>query len=138
VLQEAGYFMRRNINQLHLKNELTTPVDLIKASLHTVDVYKVQDKLHRLKYSTHILEKDYTQTTEVDASGGLYWLMKTLLMPALQTIPSEVNGNPLNLNVTMGFALGMSTVFGLADLWLSCQLEMLYKHESIQAIINAY
>ncbi|MGV3547252.1 MAG: PD-(D/E)XK nuclease family protein, partial [Pedobacter sp.] len=44
---------------------------------------------------------------------------ESLLMPALQTINDD-----LDLNVTMGFALASSTVFGLADLWLSTQLEL--------------
>ena len=123
VLQEAGYFLRRNLNQLHLKNELAAPVDLIKTSPHTVDVYKVQGQTAQAKILNHILENDYTQTTDVDAVAVVL-ADETLLMPALQTIPAEANGKPINLNVTMGFPLGMSTVFGLADLWLSCQLEM--------------
>ncbi|MGF1922579.1 MAG: PD-(D/E)XK nuclease family protein, partial [Bacteroidia bacterium] len=40
-------------------------------------------------------------------------------MPALQTLDGEID-----LNVTIGFNLANSTVFGLADLWLSTQIEL--------------
>ncbi|HEX5151712.1 MAG TPA: PD-(D/E)XK nuclease family protein [Parafilimonas sp.] len=122
-LQEAGHFLRRNIQRLQLKNEFASPVDLMKAASHTVNVYKVQGQSAQAKILNHILEKDYTQTQEVDATAVIL-ADETLLLPALQTIPSQVDDKAIHLNVTMGFPLGISTVFGLADLWLSCQLEM--------------
>lgn len=122
-LQEAGLFLRRNLKQLHLKNEFAVPVDLMKSATHNVDVYQVQGQSAQAKILNHILEKDYTQSQEVDAVAVVL-ADEALLIPALQTIPSQVDGKAINLNVTMGFPLGISTVFGLADLWLNCQLEM--------------
>ena len=122
-LQEAGYFLRRNINRLHLKNEFAGAVDLMKTAPHTVNVYKVQGQAAQAKILNHILEKDYIQTKDVDATAVVL-ADEALLIPALQTIPVQVDEKSVNLNVTMGFPLGISTVFGLADLWLSCQLEM--------------
>ncbi len=122
-LQEAGFFLRRNIKQLHLKNEFASPVDLMKNAPHNIDVYKVQGQTAQSKILNHILEKDYAQAQEVDAVAVVL-ADEGLLIPALQTIPSSTGDKPINLNVTMGFPLGISTVFGLTDLWLSCQLEM--------------
>ncbi len=115
--------MRRNIHQLHLKNEFAAPVDLMKTAAHNVDVYKVQGQAAQAKILNHILADDYAQQTEVDAVAVIL-ADETLLLPALQTIPSQAGEKPVNLNVTMGFPLAISSVFGLADLWLSCQLEM--------------
>jgi hypothetical protein len=123
ALQEAGYFLRRNISELHLRNEFAAPVDLIKTAPHTVDVYKVQGQSAQAKILNQILEKDYTQATDADAVAVIL-SDETLLIPALQTIPGQVDEKPINLNITMGFPLSISTVFGLADLWLNCQLEM--------------
>ncbi|MFT4153837.1 PD-(D/E)XK nuclease family protein [Parafilimonas sp.] len=129
--QEAGYFLRRNINQLHLKNELAAPVDLMRAAPHTADVYKVQGQAAQAKILNHILDADYAQQTEADAVAVVL-ADEALLIPALQTIPSGIQGKPVTLNVTMGFPLGISTVFGLADLWLSCQLEMFNNRHTIK------
>lgn len=123
ALQEAGLFLRRNIHQLHLKNEFAQPVNLMKTATHNVDVYKVQGQAAQAKILNHILANDYVQPTEVDAVAVIL-ADETLLLPALQTIPSQADDKPVNLNVTMGFPLAVSTLFGLADLWLSCQLEM--------------
>ena len=122
-LQEAGLFLRRNFKQLHLKNEFAKPVDLMRSAQHTLNVYQVQGQTAQAKILNQILEKDYTQSQEVDAVAVVL-ADEALLIPALQTIPSKVDDKAINLNVTMGLPLGISTVFGLADLWLSCQLEM--------------
>lgn len=123
-LQEAGYFLRRNTRELHLKNEFSVPFEGINKASHTVDVYKVQGQAAQAKILNQILENDYNEDREVDAVAVVL-ADEALLLPALQTIPSTSNNKAVNLNVTMGFPLGITTVFGLADLWLSCQLEML-------------
>jgi ATP-dependent helicase/nuclease subunit B len=45
---------------------------------------------------------------------------ESLLIPVLQTIPAEAG----KVNVTMGYPLAQSTVFGLVDLWLNVQEQL--------------
>ncbi|MBS1748175.1 MAG: PD-(D/E)XK nuclease family protein [Bacteroidetes bacterium] len=122
-LQEAGYFLRRNINKLHLKNEITSPANLMKEVKHPVNVFKVQGQVAQAKILNHILSDDYSQSTVADAVAVVL-ADESLLLPALQTIPLQIDEQDIHLNVTMGYPLGNSAVFGFADLWLNCQLEM--------------
>jgi hypothetical protein len=124
-MQEAGFFLRRNINQLHLKNEMAASEELMKTEKHVVNVFKVQGQAAQAKILNHILEKDYGQSTVADAVAVVL-ADESLLLPALQTIPEMHDGEAVLLNVTMGYPLGISAVFGYVDLWLDCQLEMFH------------
>lgn len=122
-LQEAGYFLRKNINRLHLKNEIVAPANLMKTGKHPVQVFKVQGQAAQAKILNHILADDYGQSTVADAVAVVL-ADESLLLPALQTIPLKKDDEDIQLNVTMGYPLGISAVFGFVDLWLNCQLEM--------------
>ncbi|WP_285010015.1 PD-(D/E)XK nuclease family protein [Pedobacter faecalis] len=123
TLQEAGLFLRRNIHQLELKNEFANSPGMIKTQFHEVNVYRVQGQSAQAKILNTILESDYRDNREV-GSTAVVLADESLLIPSLQTVPAEFEGSTIDLNVTMGFALAASSVFGLADLWLSCQLEI--------------
>lgn len=123
-LQEAGLFLRKNLNQLGLKNVFEHSASLMKTEPHQVNVFKVQGQSAQAKILNNILADDYTDQKEV-GSTVVVLADESLLLPALQTIPTSYNQKTIDLNVTMGFALATSSIFGLADLWFSSQLEII-------------
>lgn len=116
-LQEAGLFLRKNLNQLKLKNVFENHGNGFASEKHEVNVYKVQGQSAQAKILNQII--DVKDSDGEIGTTAIILADESLLMPALQTID-----NSIDLNVTMGFALASSTVFGLADLWLSTQLEL--------------
>ncbi|WP_316802066.1 PD-(D/E)XK nuclease family protein [Pedobacter nototheniae] len=135
--QEAGLFLRKNINQLGLKNVFEGHESLIKTAEHHVNVFKVQGQSAQAKILNNILEEDYTGA-ETIGKTVVVLADESLLIPTLQTIPTSTNGKEIDLNVTMGFALATSSIFGLADLWLSSQLEILHHHKVSYKSVEAF
>ncbi|SMC68765.1 PD-(D/E)XK nuclease family protein [Pedobacter africanus] len=122
-LQEAGLFLRKNIHQLGIKNVFENSSSLMRNEKHQVNVYSVQGQAAQAKILNAILKEDYTGTGK-ETSVAVVLADESLLIPALQTIPTTYNGQEVELNVTMGFALAASSVYGLIDLWSGCQLEI--------------
>ncbi|MFI5451649.1 PD-(D/E)XK nuclease family protein [Pedobacter sp. UC225_61] len=139
ALQESGLFLRKNISQLGLKNVFENQISLMKTAEHSVNVFKVQGQSAQAKILNHILVDDYEKTEEL-GSTVVVLADESLLIPTLQTIPTSYNGNNIDLNVTMGFALATSSIFGLADLWLTSQLEVLQSdkvsYKNVEAFIT--
>lgn len=132
-LQEAGYFLRKNIHRTGLTNIFDNHRTFIKEQSRSVDVYKVQGHTVQAKILNKIAENTYQQVADDKnySSTAIVLADESLLMPVLQTIPSKLKdpeGNvtslTVNLNVTMGLSFVSSTLFGLADLWLSIQKGM--------------
>lgn len=117
-LQEAGLFLRKNLNQLGLKNVFENHNNTFNAEQHSVNVYKVQGQSAQAKILNQVINVDERSEEEIGTTAVIL-ADESLLMPALQTLDDQID-----LNVTMGFALASSTVFGLADLWLTTQLEL--------------
>jgi ATP-dependent helicase/nuclease subunit B len=138
-LQEAGLFLRKNLNQLGLKNVFENKQSLMKTEEHQVNVFKVQGQSAQAKILNNILADDYLATDEI-GSTVVVLADESLLLPALQTIPANHNGKEINLNVTMGFALSTSSIFGLADLWFSSQLEITHtgkvSYKNVEAFLT--
>ena len=124
--QEAGLFLRKNIYQLGLKNVFEGQASLMKTEEHEVHVFKVQGQSAQAKILNNVLEEDYT-SSETVGKTVVVLADESLLIPTLQTIPTMFKGAPIELNVTMGFALSTSSIFGLVDLWLASQLEILQR-----------
>lgn len=116
-LQEAGLFLRKNFKQLGLKNVFEDDDNGFASEKHVVNVYKVQGQSAQAKILNQIIGDE--DGNEEVGTTAIILADEQLLMPALQTI-----NDGIDLNVTMGFALAGSTVFGLADLWLTTQLEL--------------
>ena len=138
-LQEAGLFLRKNLNLLGLKNVFEHKPSLMKTEEHRVNVFKVQGQSAQAKILNNILEDDYSQSDDV-GSTVVVLADESLLLPALQTIPANFNGQAIDLNVTMGFALSTSSIFGLADLWFSSQLEIIHtgkiSYKNVEAFLT--
>lgn len=129
-LQEAGLFLRKNIDRIGLVNALDSQKAFIKEKIRPVDIYKVQGHNVQAKILNDIVQDEYVQLAINKDYGDTAIVLadESLLLPTLQTIPSKLKdpvgnetGLEVNLNVTMGVSFVSSTLFGLADLWLTIQ-----------------
>ncbi|RDC57135.1 PD-(D/E)XK nuclease family protein [Pedobacter chinensis] len=135
--QEAGLFLRKNMNQLGLRNVFAEKESLMKTAEHQVSVFKVQGQSAQAKILNHILEENYTDSETVGKTVVVL-ADESLLIPTLQTIPTDFNGKEIDLNVTMGFALSTSSIFGLIDIWLTSQLEILQADKVTYKNVEAF
>ena len=140
-MQEAGLFLRRNL-KLGLLNQLPNELSLIKASQRDVNVYKVQGQTAQAKIVNELLsaEKEQILNDQTVTSTAIILADESLLIPLMQTIPSTVENKRIDVNITMGFALTNSSLYGLADLWLSTQAEVNAKktiqYQTIEAFLS--
>lgn len=125
-LQEAGLFLRKNIDRFGLINELDNTRAFMKSKVRTVDVYKVEGHNAQAKILNVILADDYKEEMDEqhESKTAVVLADESLLLPTLQTIPSENEQLKVNINVTMGISYVSSTLFGLADLWLTTQNQL--------------
>lgn len=135
-IQEAGLFLRRNLEKSGLINALGTSKALIRTNLKTIDVYRTQGQVVQAKILHETLQRDYPLLKERNNAGKIALILadESLLLPVLQTIPSHYTDeggkvNPINLNVTMGYPLVASSLFGLADLWISLQSRLIQEEK---------
>jgi ATP-dependent helicase/nuclease subunit B len=129
-IQEAGLFLRKNIQRLGLPNALGQSKPLIKSEKKEINVYKTQGQTAQAKILQLELEKDYPILEAADNAGKIALILadESLLLPVLQTIPTHYNAEgkrlAVELNVTMGYPLLATSIFGLADIWLSVQSQL--------------
>ncbi|MEQ7798167.1 PD-(D/E)XK nuclease family protein [Pedobacter sp. ASV1-7] len=147
-LQEAGLFLRKNLESTGLLNALGSGRSFIKANPKTINVYKTQGQVAQAKILSTALEDDYPLLNAVDNAGKIALILadESLLLPVLQTIPTHYNHGeekrPVNINVTMGYPLVASSIFGLADLWLSVQAQLIQAdketvyHREVEAFLS--
>lgn len=149
-MQEAGLFLRRNLS-MGLVNQLPNNISNIKALQHEVNVYKVQGQTAQAKIINELLknEKELILKEQPLSSTAIILADESLLIPVMQTIPLNAKEDKLNLdfeqnlidkipeltvedklkykidvNITMGFTLTNSSLYGLANLWLTTQAEL--------------
>lgn len=130
-IQEAGLFLRKNFEQTGLLNVLSNERGMIRENPKVIEVYKTQGQVAQAKILSGALAKDYPLLKGADTAGKIALILadETLLMPVLQTIPTHYESGegqePININVTMGYPLVASSIFGLADLWLTVQSQLI-------------
>lgn len=146
--QEAGLFLRKNIQRLGLPNALGQSRSLIKAEKKEVKVYKTQGQTAQAKILQHELEEDYPMLDAADNAGKIALILadESLLLPVLQTIPTHYKGEDgrfaVDLNVTMGYPLLATSIFGLADIWLTVQAQLAggkkdtVNHRAVEAFLS--
>jgi ATP-dependent helicase/nuclease subunit B len=141
-MQEAGLFLRRNINKIGLLNQLNNENSYINALKREVNVYKVQGQTAQAKIVNELLkdEKELILNDKEFPPTAIILADESLLIPLMQTIPSTVeNSNKkIEVNITMGFGLANSAVYGLADLWLTVQSELKAKRTVIYQTAEAF
>ncbi|WP_158796205.1 PD-(D/E)XK nuclease family protein [Pedobacter sp. L105] len=146
--QEAGLFLRKNIQKLGLPNALGESRDLIRSAAKEIKVYKTQGQTAQAKILQEGLAEDYPLLEAQDNAGKIALILadESLLLPVLQTIPThyEYEGvnREVNLNVTMGYPLLATSIFGLADIWLCVQSQLAagkkntISHREVEAFLS--
>ena len=116
-LQEAGTFLRRNLNRSELINSF--PQQQILADKRSiVDVIRTQGHTAQAKILTQKVNFEALAGFENDPGKTAIILAdETLLVPVMQTLPPEAG----IVNITMGYPLTQSPLFGLTELWLNIQ-----------------
>ena len=115
--QEAGYFMRKNLSRFPgvFGKEM---FDNLRAEKKVTVVETVNDST-AVRYIPEWLDKNLTGH-EIDTAIVL--CDETMLEPALHAIPNEANGHVIRqMNVTMGFPLTHTPIFGLVKLLVDLQ-----------------
>lgn len=115
-IQEAGHFIRRNINFVGLENQFNQSENRINDPQKEFIIIQSLGKVAQGKLLTELLP---TQSDKNEPSSKAIILAdESLLLPVLQTLDDE------SLNITMGYPFEQSAVFGLCDLWLDIQEEI--------------
>lgn len=109
--QEAGLFVRRNIHQTGLVNVLGESPDIIGKRSSDVHLYATIGKISQTK----ILHDVLTQHYDEHKTSAILLADESLLVPLLQSLPE------VKVNITTGYPLTQSPIFGLLDLWMEVQ-----------------
>ncbi len=115
-IQEAGHFIRRNINTVGLENQFAIDKNRINDSNKEFTIIQALGKVAQGKLLGELLPQISDQKDP--ASKAIILADESLLLPVLQTVDDE------SLNMTMGYPFEQSAVFGLCDLWLDIQEEI--------------
>lgn len=140
-MQEAGLFLRRNL-KMGLVNQISNELSHIKSSQRDVNVYKVQGQTAQAKIVNELLleEKELILNDQPIVSTAIILADESLLIPVMQTIPSRIGDKKIDVNITMGFGLVNSSLYGLADLWLTVQTQLSAKktiqHQTAEAFLS--
>lgn len=125
--QEAGLFIRQNIKQHGLLNALGETVNVIGNRNIPVHLYAASGKnsqtkllYEKLKHLTDETTKETKSTiisppTYPQKTAAILLADESLLVPLLQSLPE------LRANITTGYPLTQSPIYGLLDLWLDVQ-----------------
>ncbi|MEX8549332.1 MAG: PD-(D/E)XK nuclease family protein [Mucilaginibacter sp.] len=116
-LQEAGVFLRKNIFKSGLVNSFPGHTFLgDKRSI--VDVIKTQGHAAQAKVLTERINFEALAAFDENPEKTAIILAdESLLVPVMQTLPPEAG----IVNITMGYPLTQSPLFGLTELWLKIQ-----------------
>ncbi|HWK98847.1 MAG TPA: PD-(D/E)XK nuclease family protein [Parapedobacter sp.] len=119
-LQEAGLFMRRNIGQYGLRNALGDFPSVLATKANRVDVIAASGAVAQAKMLSTLLPTAVTGAVTADRASptrtAIILADESLLIPLLQSLPEGID-----FNVTVGYPLVQSTLFGFIDLWLHIQ-----------------
>lgn len=126
--QEAGLFIRRNILQTGLDNALGDVPNIIgnriysqnKPNEHIVHLYASTGKVSQTKLLHDIL----LATEKQGKSSAILLADEGLLVPLLQSLPD------MKVNITTGFPLIQSPIYGVLDLWMNVHEEISYLKKS--------
>lgn len=115
-VQEAGYFIRRNINVTGLVNQLELSENRIDDPSKEFKIVQALGNVAQGKLLAGLLPAPEKGTAP--DSRAIILADEALLLPVLQTVPGD------SLNITMGYPFEQSAVYGLCDLWLNIQEEI--------------
>lgn len=118
--QEAGLFVRRNIYQTGLINALGDSPNIIGHRKDTINLYASTGKVSQTKLLHNIL----LENEKENKSSAILLADESLLVPLLQSLPD------IKVNITTGFPLTQSPIFGILDLWMNLHQEISHLHKS--------
>ena len=108
--QEAGLFIRRNLFSTELVNVLGEAPNIIASRKDDIHLYGSTGKVSQTKLLHQVLKEN-----EIEGKSSAILLAdESLLVPLLQSLPEN-----LHVNITTGFPLTQSPIFGLLDLWMN-------------------
>lgn len=112
--QEAGLFIRRNLQRYELHNALGEAPDIIGKRTSEIQVYAASGNISQTKLLHDIL----SDTPNTGQSAAVLLADESLLVPLLQSLPD------VPPNITTGYPLVQSPIYGLLDLWMDVQEEI--------------
>ena len=137
-LHEAGHFIRRNLYQLQLKNELPLLKE-IAGKTTTVPVIAAQGAVAQTKFLSQWLSQvQAINTTLPSSSIAIILADEGLLLPVLQSLPTGLG----KVNVTMGYPLKQSVLFSFIQTFFLIQTDLAIhhhrdvSHEQVQAFLQ--
>lgn len=116
--QEAGLFIRRNIKSYGLVNALGEHPNIIGNRDTAVQLYACNGK----NSQTKILHDVLKASTSPDQSTAILLADESLLVPLLQSLPD------VKPNITTGYPLTQSPIYGLLNLWMDVQEDISHQH----------
>jgi ATP-dependent helicase/nuclease subunit B len=108
IQQEAGLFIRRNIFQTELQNALGDVPNIIGNRKDNIHLYASTGKVSQTKLLHDVL----IENEQEGKSSAILLADESLLVPLLQSLPNT------KVNITTGFPLIQSPIFGILDLWM--------------------
>ncbi|MBD1435158.1 PD-(D/E)XK nuclease family protein [Sphingobacterium sp. DN00404] len=124
--QEAGLFIRRNIKSYGLVNALGESQAILGHRQSTVHLYACSGKNSQTKLLHDILLASASSAK----SAAILLADESLLVPLLQSLPD------VKPNITTGYPLTQSPIYGLLDLWMDVQEEI--SHDKRRKIAFQY
>jgi len=130
--QEAGLFIRRNIFQTGLINALGNDSNIIKNRKDSIHLYASTGKVSQTK----LLHQTLIENEQQGKSSAILLADETLLVPLLQSLPE------LTVNITTGFPLSQSPIFGVLDLWMNVHEQISHfkktkiSHQDVDTFLN--
>src|SRR5690606_33734297 len=118
-LQEAGLFIRRNIFQTGLLKALGDVLNVIGKRADDVHVYESLGKISETKLLYDLLSENQDQSK----SSAILLADESMLVPLLQSLPYT------DVNITTGYPLIQSPIYGLLDLWMNVQVLISQQHK---------
>lgn len=106
--QEAGLFIRRNIFQTGLQNALGEVPNIIGSRKDNIHLYASTGKVSQTKLLHDVL----VEHEQEGKTSAILLADESLLVPLLQSLPDT------KVNITTGFPLTQSPIFGILDLWM--------------------
>lgn len=110
--QEAGMFIRKNIQQYGLMNALGDFPSVLDSREVRIQAINAPGHTAQAKVVRELLDEDTAPSTDT----AIILADEGLLIPLLQSIPSD-----RKVNITMGFPIAQSHIYSLLNLYLDYQ-----------------
>jgi len=118
TLQEAGLFLRKNVLQYGLNNALGEFPSTLSSKTDDIELIAASGNVAQAKLLSTLLA-DRPADRYTPTSTAIILADESLLVPVLQSLPDDID-----FNVTMGYPLPQSTLFGYLDGWLGIQQQL--------------